>query len=332
MSSAKTERLLNLVICLLSTRRPLSKSQIRSAVPQYGESASMEAFERMFERDKDELRDLGIPLATTHADPLFDDEVGYRIDREAYALPEVSFEPDEMTVLGLASRVWQQASLAGPAARALTKLKAAGVEPDEASLIGLEPRVHTSEPAFEPLWAAVRDRVPVRFPYRRSGSAESTQRHVEPWAVASWHGRWYLTGHDRDRQADRVFRLSRITGAVENDGRRGAYDVPAGHDARAMLRSLVPERPQSKAVLRARGSSGQALRRRALEQSEHPDWSDLAADGSESWTRLVVPFYDVEVLAEELTSYGPAVVAEEPAELRAAIVRRLTAVVAGAAP
>jgi proteasome accessory factor B len=324
MTSAKTERLLNLVICLLSTRRPLSKSQIRSAVPQYGESVSLDAFERMFERDKDELRDLGIPLATTHADPLFDDEVGYRIDREAYALPEVSFEPDEMTVLGLASRVWQQASLAGPAARALTKLKAAGVEPDEASLIGLEPRVRTSEPAFEPLWAAVRDRVPVRFTYRASGSAEPTERHVEPWAVASWHGRWYLTGHDRDRQADRVFRLSRIMGAVQTDGPAGAYDVPEGHDARAMVRSLVPDRPQSKAVLRAREGSGQALRRRALEQTD--------ADGAQPWTRLVVPYYDVEVLAEELTAYGPAVVAEEPPELRAAIVRRLVAVVAGAAP
>ncbi|MFL6101681.1 MAG: helix-turn-helix transcriptional regulator [Actinomycetales bacterium] len=324
MSSAKTERLLNLVICLLSTRRPLSKAQIRAAVPQYGESTSMEAFERMFERDKDELRDLGVPLATTHADPLFDDEVGYRIDRDAYALPEVSFEPDEMTVLGLASRVWQQASLAGPAARALTKLKAAGVEPDETSLIGLEPRVRTSEPSFEPLWAAVRDRVPVRFPYRRSGSAESTERRVEPWAVASWHGRWYLTGHDRDRQAGRVFRLSRITGEVRTDGKPGAYDVPPGHDAREMLRSLVPDRPQSKAVLRARAGSGQALRRRALEQS------DLPGTGVE-WTRLVVPYYDVEVLAEELTSYGPAVRAEEPEELRAAIVRRLTAVVTGAA-
>jgi proteasome accessory factor B len=323
MSSAKTERLLNLVICLLSTRRPLSKAQIRSAVPQYGDSTSMEAFERMFERDKDELRDLGIPLATSHSDALFDDEVGYRIDRDAYALPEMSFEPDEMTVLGLASRVWQQASLAGPAARALTKLKAAGVEPDEASLIGLEPRVRTSEPAFEPLWAAVRDRVPVRFPYRRSGSPESTERHVEPWAVASWHGRWYLTGNDRDREADRVFRLSRITGAVVPDGKPGAYDVPEGHDARAMLRSLGPERPRRMALIRARDGSGQALRRRASEQSDAPD--------AQGWTRLVMPYSDVEVLAEELTSYGPDVVAEEPVELRDAIIRRLEAVVALAA-
>jgi proteasome accessory factor B len=331
VSARKSERLLNVVICLLAARTYVTKERIREVVEGYAGQTD-DAFEKMFERDKDELRDLGIPLATSHSDALFDDEVGYRIDRDAYALPEVSFEPDEMTVLGLASRVWQQASLAGPAARALTKLKAAGVEPDEASFIGLEPRVRTSEPAFEPLWAAVRDRVPVRFPYRTSGSAESTERHVEPWAVASWHGRWYLTGHDRNRQADRVFRLSRITGSVENDGSPGAYDVPEGHDARAMLRSLVPDRPQSKAVLRARAGSGQALRRRALEQGDHPDRPERTSDGSSAWTRLVVPFYDVEVLAEELTSYGPAVLAEEPPELREAIVRRLNAVVAGAAP
>src|SRR5215211_7844316 len=166
MSTAKTERLLNLVICLLSTRRPLTKAQIRQAVPQYAENASTEAFERMFERDKDELRDLGIPLLTSFDNPLFEDEVGYRVDRAAYALPEVSFEPDELAVLGLASRVWQQATLAGPASRALIKLKAAGVEPDESSLVGIEPRVRTSEPAFEPIYAAVRDRQPVSFPYR----------------------------------------------------------------------------------------------------------------------------------------------------------------------
>ena len=79
-AAAKTERLLNLVICLLYTRRPLSKAKIRDAVPQYGLTASTEAFDRMFERDKDELRDLGIPLVTEPVDAYFDDEPGYRID------------------------------------------------------------------------------------------------------------------------------------------------------------------------------------------------------------------------------------------------------------
>ena len=169
MSAHKTERLLNLVICLLSTRQFLAKEQIRAAVPQYAECPSDEAFDRMFERDKEELRDMGIPLETGGNDAWFDDEVGYRVDRAAYALPEVAFTPDELAVLGLASRVWQQASLAAPASRAVLKLKAAGVEPDLGSLVGIEPRVRTSEPAFEPVYAAVRDRRPIRFPYRTPG-------------------------------------------------------------------------------------------------------------------------------------------------------------------
>src|SRR5215210_9207301 len=131
MSAQKTERLLNLVICLLATRQFVSKDQIRAAVPQYAECRTDEAFERMFERDKEEVREMGIPLETGSNDAWFEDEVGYRVDRAAYALPETSFEPDELAVLGLASRVWQQATLAGPASRALIKLKAAGVEPED---------------------------------------------------------------------------------------------------------------------------------------------------------------------------------------------------------
>ncbi len=241
MSSVKTERLLNLVICLLSTRRPLTKSQIRQAVPQYADNTSTEAFERMFERDKDELRELGIPLVTTSEDPLFEDEIGYRIDRDAYALPQITFEPDELAVLGLASRVWQQASLAGPATRALTKLTALGAPQDDGSLIGLEPRVRTAEPAFDALWAAVRDRVPVRFTYRTARTGEVAQRQVEPWGITSRSGKWYLTGHDRDRGAARVYRLSRVEGDVEPLGPAGSYDVPAGHEPRVMVGETVRE-------------------------------------------------------------------------------------------
>src|SRR5204862_5165867 len=134
---------------------------------------------------KEEVRDMGIPLETGSNSAWFEDEVGYRVDRAAYALPEVSFEPDELAVLGLASRVWQQASLAGPASRALLKLKAAGVEPDDSSLIGVEPRVRTSEPAFDPLYTAVRDRQAVTFPYRATRTGSVTQRHLEPWGIVS---------------------------------------------------------------------------------------------------------------------------------------------------
>ena len=123
----------------------------------------------MFERDKDELRELGIPLVTEDIDPLHEDEPGYRIHQREYALPDISFEPDELAVLGLASRTWAQASLAGPAAQALRKLRAAGVERDVDALIGIEPRLRTTEPAFDAVKDGVLRRVPLRFAYRPPG-------------------------------------------------------------------------------------------------------------------------------------------------------------------
>jgi len=320
MSTAKTERLLNLVICLLSTRRPLTKSQIRQAVPQYAvtgsSSASTEAFERMFERDKDELRELGIPLVTSTQDALFGDEQGYRVDRDAYALPDVHLEPDELAVVGLASRVWQQASLAGPAARALTKLKALGAPQDDGSLIGLQPRVLTAEPAFEALWAAVRDRVPVTFTYRTASTGQVALRTVEPWAVTSWHGRWYLAAHDRDRGAPRMFRLSRVEGEVRVVGQPGEYVVPEGAAARVLATPDAPEGTRGTARVRVREGAGQLLRRRA----------GVAWAGEDGWDELAIEYDDPEVLADELVTHGPSVVVLEPPVLREAVVRRLRAV------
>ncbi len=317
-ASAKTERLLNLVICLLYTRQPLSKARIREAVPQYGQTASTEAFDRMFERDKDELRDLGIPLKTEPLDPFFDDEPGYRIDRREYALPEVSFAPDELAVLGLASRAWQQASLGAPAAEALRKLSAADVERDDASLVGIEPRVRTTEPAFEAVRQAVLRRQPIRFDYRTSGSGRRATRHLQPWAMASWHGRWYVTGHDTDRDAPRVFRLSRIEGAVATDGEPESYDVPEDHEPRAMIDTMTDDRPPRDARLRVRTGAGNTVRRRATATEEIDD----------QWSRLRVAFTDAEAFADELAGFGPAVVVEEPDELVDAVLRRLTGVVA----
>ncbi len=317
MSAQKTERLLDLVICLLSTRQFLAKEQIRTAVPQYAECTTDEAFDRMFERDKEELRDMGIPLETGGNDAWFDDEVGYRVDRATYALPEVRFEPDELAVLGLASRVWQQASLAAPASRALLKLKALGIEPDDASLVGIEPRVRTSEPAFEPVYAAVRDRRAIRFPYRTPRAAVPTMRHLEPWGIVSRYGRWYVVGHDRDREATRVFRLSRVAGAVEPLGRAGTVTVPEKIDFRAEVAALVPRRPTGEAVLCARPGSGVALRRRAT----------ATRPGADGWEELTVPYGDADVLAEEICGFGPDVRVMEPPEVRESVIRRLQAVV-----
>ncbi|PWJ25134.1 transcriptional regulator [Branchiibius hedensis] len=309
----KTERLLNLVICLLYTRRPLSKARIREAVPQYAQTVSDEAFDRMFERDKDELRELGIPLRTEPLDALFDDEPGYRIDQRDYALPQIAFEPDELAVLGLASRTWQQASLAGPAASALRKLEASDVERDAASIIGLEPRVRTSEPAFAPIKDAVLDQVAVRFTYRRPGGA-ATERTIQPWSVVNHLGRWYVTGFDQDRQAARVFRLSRIEGAVRRTGKPGGYQIPA-HDAIAMISGTDGPQVTGRARVLAQPGSAHALRRRAVASRDDPS----------GWTELTLEYGDAESLAEEIAGFGPVVRVLEPPEVVQGVVRRLRA-------
>jgi proteasome accessory factor B len=309
MSKQKTERLLGLVVCLLSARRYLTASQIRDAVPGYPET--FDAFKRMFERDKDELRELGIPLETGTA---ADDEIGYRISRQAYELPEIRLEPDEAAVLGLAARVWRQAELAGAAAGALLKLRAAGIEAEETTQPGIEPRLQTEEAAFAPLWQAVRDRRPVAFGYQAAGRATSQRRNLEPWGVVNRNGHWYVAGFDRDRGQPRVFRLSRIDGPVSLTGPAGSVTVPAGTDVRNLVQAAGGEpTPVRTAVLRIRHGTGYGLRRRATSQLP-------AEDG---WDLVEAPFSESGWYADYIASFGADVVVIEPVDLREAVIGHL---------
>src|SRR3954453_5650086 len=123
VSSARAERLGNLVLCLLSTRQFLSAERIRTIVPGYADAPNDEAFFRMFERDKTELRELGVPLESGRR--LFDAADGYRIARQDYELGEIDLESDEAAAVALAARLWESPELAGPAHGALVKLRAA---------------------------------------------------------------------------------------------------------------------------------------------------------------------------------------------------------------
>ena len=207
MTAKKSERLMNLTICLLVTRHFISKDRIRSAVEGYRDLTD-DAFDRMFDRDKEELRILGIPIEVGAIEKGFEDEVGYRIRRDRFELPEISLEADEAAVVGLAARVWQHASLATATTQGLRKLRAGGVDVDESALSIIEPQLATDEPAFDPVFEAVTTRRPIEFPHQRPGRGEVAMRHLEPWGIVSWHGHWYVVGHDRDRDAERMFRLS----------------------------------------------------------------------------------------------------------------------------
>ena len=321
MSKRKTERLLGLVVCLLSTRRYLTADQIRQAVPGYPEQDDL--FKRMFERDKEDLRELGVPLETGLNHP-FDDDIGYRVRQQAYELPELRLEADEAAVLGLAARVWQRAALEGAAAGALLKLRAAGMEAGEESVAppGIEPHLGTTEPAFAPLWEAVRDRRPVTFSYRALGRSEPQRRELEPWGVVNRHGRWYVAGRDRVRDATRVFRLSRIAGAVRFCGPSGSVTVPGGTDVRELVRDRdsSPARERS-ALLRVRSGTGVGLRRHAV---------SVRADeaGPPGWDLVTTSFADVAWFAEYTAWFGPDAVVLDPPDLREAVIARLKGVLA----
>ena len=155
------------MICLLSTRRFLTAGQIASIVPGYEhdpeDERDHEAFQRKFERDKAELRELGAPLEIG-TPSVWDNEPGYRIARREYALPDIPLAPDEAAAVGIAARLWQQTGLAAAASSGLAKLRAGGIDVDPHATLGVE-AVVTVDPAFEPLTAAVRDRQAVTFDY-----------------------------------------------------------------------------------------------------------------------------------------------------------------------
>lgn len=320
MSAKKLERLVNLTMLLISTRRYLSVEQIHELMPAY-DQPDPESFRRMFERDKEELRELGVPLETG-SDSVWEDEVGYRIRRTDYELPEIELTPDEAAALGLAARLWHAAGLADASRSALLKLQAAGIDAEPVSGGLVEPRVDAPDAAFGPCVAAVRAGQPISFGYRRPGGAAVTQRALEPWSVVHRHGRWYVVGHDRDRDAARVFRLSRIVGEVTPLGPAGTVDVPPDVDPIAMVGALDTDPVAGKALLRIAADAGWELRRTAVTEQ---------ADHEPGWVVCEVPYGDAERFAADVVGYGPAVVVVEPPEVREAVVRRLRALVGPAA-
>lgn len=330
---AKTERLISLAMTLLAARRPLTKEQIRRVVGGYVGTESDEAFEKMFERDKDDLREMGLPLVTRSLDAFHDDEFGYQIERGSYALPEISFRPDELAVVGLAGRAWEHTRMAQDAVGALTKLRSVAGQEDAEAFAGLEPRLRVREAAFDPLKDAVLDRRAVVFDYRSGGVGQVRTRHLQPWRLLSYKDRWYVTGFDLDREEPRVFRLSRITSAVQLVGETGAYEVPPEHDARAMITAVFDTADPSQtgtARLRVRPGRATTLRRHATltaEATGEPTSPGTAGD----WDEIEIPLGVYPSLADEVTALGPDVVVLSPPDLREAVIARLTAALGGQA-
>ncbi|MDR1077820.1 MAG: WYL domain-containing protein [Propionibacteriaceae bacterium] len=306
MASRKTERLLNLVFCLLAARRYVTRDQIRVSLEGYA-GLSQAAFLRTFERDKDELRGLGVPIETGPSDPWSDEADGYRIRREAFELPPLSLSAAESTLVGLAATVWREAALEPAAARAVAKLKAGGVDVNVERAVALAPSLPTREPAFAVIWQAWISRTPVRFEYH------GRSRLVEPWRLVLRQGAWYVVGLERG-VGGRVFRLSRITGPAQLDDRAGPFGPVTEADLAGVGAGLDEPGPTASARLAIRPDGAGALRRRGRLVS------DRAPEGYQVYQ---VPYAREDEIVAEACAAGADVLVLDPPELRHLVLERL---------
>ena len=302
----------------------ITADRIRETVYGYAGDASDEAFSRMFERDKNELRDLGIPLETgrvSQSDPT----EGYRINHEAYALPAVELTPDEATAVAVATQLWESPELMTATQGALLKLRAAGIDVDApdgdvaiTSTAAL-PGLRGSEEVLGIVLSAIDSGRAVRFEHRASRADPYRTRTVEPWGVVTYRGRWYLVGHDRDRDDVRTFRLSRVGAGVTPIGDAGAVRIPDGVDLRGIVARVVGDWPDAgQARLWVAEGRATALRRRGTVVGSQT----IAGRAGDEMT-IDIGMFDR--LAREVAGYGADALVLEPESLRDDVVARLEA-------
>ena len=268
MSDPKAERLINLTMALLATRRYLTKTEIFRTVAGY--SGTSEAMERMFERDKNDLRELGITIELGNLDELFEDEQGYRIREDSYALDIGEISPEELALISIAVQTWRSEFLSESAQSAIRKLNSMGVATSTASF---ELGVFASENPhanFDVLWEAIANRKEMTFTYT---SETYSIRRIQPYGISLWRGFWYLVGQDLTKSEIRVFKLIRVSD-VKIVGRSGAYEIPQGFDLRKFIIMKRNENPKI-AQLHIRKGKGQIFRNLGTVESINDDWDSV---------------------------------------------------------
>lgn len=313
------ERLLN-VIMTIGSRRRIDRAKLFAVIPDYAEAVSEQAAERMFERDKAAILELGLPL-TTERDVLDENTVHYRIDA-ARSGAVLDLTTQEYTVLLAASRAWDAAAAGGAARRVRAKLLSLGHDADP-DLLRRTPRgAVESLPVLTPLLDAVVTGRSVRFVYRGTQGAPA-ERHVEPWVVGVHDGHWYVHGWDRDRAAPRLFRASRIE-SFPAEGSAATQPRPAHPDLAGVLERMLESDDRAEAVLRAAPFKALSLRDRAgapldAEQLRLPSLPRPAARrlllADLRWIELLAPVAWREELVQVLTAIAAA--HDGPADLAA---------------
>jgi proteasome accessory factor B len=312
MASRKNERLINLTIALLATKRYLTKSEIFRTIEGY--EGSPESKERMFERDKDDLRRIGIVIDVQGVDPGFEDEPGYRIHPNTYSLNLGELNGAEVALLSLAAEAWRGAALDEPAQSALVKLRSLGIASDFDALPNLSPRLNVKSANFVPLTRAIADQMTVSFSYPSTHLQEEL-RTVNPFGLGSRQGNWYLVGYDKIRADMRTFRLDRIIGQVELAAKKGAFVAEPTFDVLTFLDSTLFEKREI-AQVSIRVGRGHALR---------GDAQIISSD--DEFDLCQIPYSEESGFIDLILWHADDVIVHEPIQVRIKIIERLQALV-----
>ena len=303
------ERLWCLLLALVPSRRGMSKAEIFENVRGYREefaaTGATDALNKKFDRDKDELKSMGIPLVTSDDENPAD--AVYSISESDYE--ELQFTPAEISLLTAASAVWRESAHSSEAREARIRLLATGVD-DDASLEAFAPRIDTRDTAYPAVVDAVTSRTAISFPYLKPGEAKAEVRRVSPIAIVNYDGRWHLLAYDHNRDAERTFLLRRIVGKVSTIG--ASEIVPDMRAANIFTRHLIDLWNSLSATITVTPGTKAAV---AL---ANRNGTVVSGD---SYT---VHYLDEAVFADELCEYGAEAIVIEPQSLRDAVIDRLT--------
>ena len=307
MSAQKTERLINLTLALLATKRHLTKSEIFKAVAGY--SGSPETMERMFERDKDELRSLGIEIEVKGIDPLFEDEQGYLIRSETFQLSENEFTKEELLYLTMAANLWHDSALGSDSKAALLKIQSLS-GPIESDAVNT-PAVRDSESAalLSAAFEAVDNEQLIKFGYK------GKERTTQPFGLYTRDGFWYLVAREEDEI--KSFKLLRIEGKIVKEGRAGSFKKPPEFD---LIKFLSNSRSEQEILAKVYVRKEQAN----VLRSKYS-----AKEINEEWDLMSIPYIYEQEIIETILWYGTNIIVDSPASLRSEVISRLKVIANG---
>jgi len=301
--SRKSERLVNLTIALLATKRYLTKSEIFRTIEGY--EGAPEAMERMFERDKDDLRSLGIAIELGTFDPIFEDEAGYRITPSSYQLNLGELDGTDLALLSLAATAWSGAALERESTSALIKLASMGIDNDSETLSLLTPQVSGTDANFALVTDAIVRRSEIEFEYLGADLSRQV-RKVSPYSMRGQSGSWYLVGFDSEKDSLRTFRLDRIVSEVSVSKKVNSFEIPDS------IPDQSSDETRELAILRVRKRRGHQLR----------SLSNLIEAGEE-WDEITLPIVDVSWLVRIILWHRDDVIVLEPSALRERVINSL---------